>query len=52
MKNWLQIASIVLNVVLLVFVLRLNGEMKTLQYELSQELERTEERISDALYEV
>lgn len=51
-KNWLQIASIVLNVVLLVFVLRLDGEMKVLRYELSQELQGAEERTSNALYEV
>ena len=38
-KDWLQVASVMLNIVLLVFVLRLSDQVKGLQYDLEQDLQ-------------
>lgn len=48
-KDWLQVASVMLNIVLLVFVLRLSDQVKGLQYDLEQDLQDVEETVSGEL---
>jgi len=55
-KNALSILSIALNVLFLVLVLRLSGQVKDLRYEMKQDLQSIEENVdgalSNALYEM